>query len=93
MKFRVLPLFLLLACGVFFAANAAVVFRPGEKAKYVPPGEEELSGDAAELFQIGQTAEKDGNPGRAIRAYRTRVRKYPRDALAAGAAFRGAQLS
>jgi outer membrane protein assembly factor BamD len=92
MRFRVLPLFLLLACSFFFAADAAVVFRPGEKAKYVPPGEEELSGDAAELFQIGQKAEKDGNLGRAIRAYRTLVRKYSRDALAAGAAFRGAQL-
>ncbi|MBV9618309.1 MAG: outer membrane protein assembly factor BamD [Verrucomicrobia bacterium] len=92
MRFRGLPLFLLLACSALFAANAAVVFRPGEKAKYVPPGEEELSGDAAELFQIGQKAEKDGNPGRAIRAYRTLVRKYSRDALAAGAAFRGAQL-
>jgi len=72
--------------------DAAVVFRPGEKAKYVAPGEEELSGNAAELFEIGQKAEKDGNPKRAIRAYRQLVRKYSRDALAAGAAFRGAQL-
>jgi outer membrane protein assembly factor BamD len=92
MKFRVLPLFLLVACGVFFVADAAVVFRPGGKAKYVPPGEEELSGDAAELFQIGQEAEKEGNLKRAIRAYKTLVRKYSRDALAAGAAFRGAVL-
>jgi outer membrane protein assembly factor BamD len=92
MKSRVLPLFLLLACGAFFAANAAVVFRPGEKAKYVPPGEEELSGDAAELFRIGQEAEKEGNLKRAIRAYKTLVRKYSRDALAAGAAFRGGVL-
>ena len=48
----------------------AVVFRPGEKAKYVPPGEEQLNGNAAELFDIGQKAEKDDNPKRAIRAYR-----------------------
>src|ERR1700736_3172811 len=92
MKFRVLPLFLLVACGVFFVADAAVVFRPGEKAKYVAPGEEELNGNAAELFEIGQKAEKEGNPKRAIRAYKTLVRKYSRDALAAGAAFRGAVL-
>src|SRR5262245_13913239 len=92
MRFRGLPLFLLLVCTAFFAANPAVVFRPGEKARYVPPGEEELSGDAAELFQIGQKAEKDGNWGRAIKAYRTLVRRYSRDALAAGAAFRDAQL-
>src|SRR5881227_2688813 len=94
MKFRVLPLFFLVVPGLFLiqASNAAVVFRPGEKAKYVAPGEEELSGNAAELFEIGQTAEKEGNPRRAIRAYKQLVRKYSRDALAAGAAFRGAVL-
>jgi outer membrane protein assembly factor BamD len=92
MKIRVLPLFALLTWSVFLSTNAAVVFRPGEKAKYVPPGEEELSGDAAELFGIGQQAEKDGNLKRAIGAYRALVRKFPKDALAAGAAFRGAVL-
>ena len=92
MKLRVLPLILAVGCGVYFAADAAVVFRPGEKAKYVPPGEEQLSGDAAELFDIGQKAEKDDNPKRAIRAYRQLVRKFPKDALAAGAAFRAATL-
>jgi outer membrane protein assembly factor BamD len=94
MKFRFLPLFFLIALSLFLirSADAAVVFRPGEKAKYVAPGEEELSGNAAELFEIGQKAEKEGNPKRAIRAYRQLVRKYSRDALAAGAAFRGALL-
>jgi len=94
MKFRFLPLFFLVALSLFFirSADAAVVFRPGEKAKYVAPGEEELNGNAAELFEIGQKAEKEGNPKRAIRAYRQLVRKYSRDALAAGAAFRGAVL-
>src|SRR6266481_3390163 len=94
MKFRVLPVCLLLPLGLFLiqSTDAAVVFRPGEKAKYVAPGEEELNGNAAELFEIGQKAEREGNPKRAIRAYRQLVRKYPRDALAAGAAFRGAVL-
>jgi outer membrane protein assembly factor BamD len=94
MKFRVLPVFLLVLLGLFLiqASDAAVVFRPGEKAKYVPPGEEELNGNAAELFEIGQNAEKEDNPKRAIRAYRQLVRKYPRDALAGGAAFRAAVL-
>ncbi len=94
MKFRVLPVFLLVPLGLFLvqSTDAAVVFRPGEKAKYVAPGEEELNGNAAELFEIGQKAEKEGNPKRAIRAYRQLVRKYSRDALAAGAAFRGAVL-
>ena len=95
MKFRVLPALLCLALAscLFQSTNAAVVFRPGEKGpKYVPPGEEQLSGNAAELFEIGQKAEKDKNLKRAIKAYRQLVRKYSRDALAAGAAFRGAQL-
>lgn len=94
MKFRVLPLSFLVALSLLLiqSADAAVVFRPGEKAKYVAPGEEELSGNAAELFEIGQKAEREGNPKRAIRAYRQLVRKYSRDALAAGAAFRGAVL-
>lgn len=92
MKLRVLALVVALACASFFVSDAAVVFRPGEKAKYVPPGEEQLSGDAAELFDIGQKAEKDDNPKRAIRAYRQLVRKYPKDALAGGAAFRAAIL-
>src|SRR5436853_7923510 len=94
MKSRVFPAFFLLMLGLFLprASDAAVVFRPGEKAKYVAPGEEELSGNAAELFEIGQTAEKEGNPRRAIRAYKQLVRKHSRDELAAGAAFRGAVL-
>src|SRR5467141_164644 len=92
MKLRVLPLFFALGLSVFVAADGAVVFRPGEKAKYVPPGEEELNGNAAELFEIGQKAEKQENPKRAIRAYRQLVRQHPRDALAAGAAFRTAVL-
>jgi outer membrane protein assembly factor BamD len=95
MKFRVLPALLSLALVLFLvlSSDAAVVFRPGEKGpKYVPPGEEELNGNAAELFEIGQKAEKEGNLKGAIRAYKTLVRKYSHDALAAGAAYRGAVL-
>lgn len=94
MKSRVLPVLLFVLLGLFLAhaSDAAVVFKPGEKAKYVAPGEEELNGNAAELFEIGQNAEKEKNPKRAIRAYRQLVRKYPHDALAPGAAFRTAQL-
>src|SRR5260370_11324124 len=71
---------------------AAVVFQPGKKAKFVAPGEEEISGNAAELFQIGQTAEKEGNMKRAIKAYKSLVSRHPKDALAAGALFRAAEL-
>ena len=71
---------------------ASVVFQPGKKAKYMAPGEEEISGNAAELFQIGQTAEKEGNTKRAIKAYKNLVRRHPKDTLAGGALYRAAQL-
>ncbi len=71
---------------------AAVVFRPGEKAKYVAPGEEEMSGNAQELWQKAQAAETAGDVGRATKAYRAIVRRHPKDTLAPGAAFRFAQL-
>jgi outer membrane protein assembly factor BamD len=79
---------------VLLAANshAAVVFGPTSDKKYVAPGEEPMSGTAAELFHVGQQAEKQGNLRRAIKAYRSIVRKHPRDALAPGAAFRCAEL-
>jgi outer membrane protein assembly factor BamD len=69
-----------------------VVFKPGEKAKYVAPGEEEMNGNAEELFHIGQAAEKEGNLKRAIRAYKSLVRRHPKDALAPGAVFHTAEL-
>jgi outer membrane protein assembly factor BamD len=72
--------------------NATIIFKPGKKAKFVPPGEEEMSGDAAQLYQIGQTAEKEGNPKRAIRVYKTLVKRHPKDALAPTAVYRAAQL-
>src|SRR6266699_2492029 len=71
---------------------ASIIFQPGKKAKFVAPGEEEISGNAAELFQIGETAEKEGDRKRAIKAYRTIFKRYPKDALAPGALYRAAQL-
>lgn len=72
--------------------TASVVFKPGKKAQYVAPGEEELSGDAAELYKIGQTAEKEGNLKRAFKAYKTLVKHHPKDSLAPSALYRAAQL-
>ena len=86
---------LVLAITLFFLPESgigSIIFKAGEKAKYVPPGEEELSGNAAELYQIAQTAEKEGNPKRAIRAYKTLVKRHPKDALASEALYRCAQL-
>ena len=86
---------LIVACCLSFPQRspAPVVFKPDEKkAKYVAPGDEEISGNAQELFLIAQEAEKEGNRMRALRAYRTIVKKYPKDTLAPGSAYRTGQL-
>ena len=75
------------------AASAAVIFKPGKKAKEVAPSGEEMNGTARELFEIGQSAENRGDTRQAMKAYRSLVRKFPRDTLAPGAAYRFAQLS
>ena len=51
-----------------------------------------MSGSSAELFHIGQEAEKQGNLRKATHAYREIVRKHPHDALAPGAAYRTGEL-
>ena len=87
--------FLIFAVAAFLlpeSGKASVVFKPGQKAKYVAPGEEEISGNAAELYQIGQSAEKAGNIKRAIKAYKSLVKHHPKDTLAPGALYRSAQL-
>ena len=91
----VIRAFLVFAVAVFLLpepGTASVVFRAGKKAQYVAPGEEELSGDAAQLYQIGQTAEKEGNPKRALRAYKSLIKHHPKDSLAPSALYRAAQL-
>jgi outer membrane protein assembly factor BamD len=94
MDFRVRALFFIVVAVLSFpeTSPAPVVFKPGEKAKYVAPGEEEMSGNAEQLFHIGQEAEKKGNLKRAIGAYRALIRRHPKDALAPGAGFRSAEL-
>jgi outer membrane protein assembly factor BamD len=91
----VIRVFLVLAAAVFLLPEpslASVVFQPGKKVKVAAPGEEEMSGDAAQLFQIGQTAEKEGDIKRAIRAYKNLVKHHPKDKLAPDALYRSAQL-
>lgn len=72
--------------------NASIIFRPGEKAKYLAPGEEEINGNAQQAFNIAQEAESRGDTGRARRAYTRIFLKFPKDTLAAGAAYRAGQL-
>src|SRR5467141_567117 len=87
-------LFIFALSALFLASGgrASVIFRPGEKVKYVAPGEEEINGNAQELFSIAQEAEKNGNIGRAIKAYNHLWRRHPKDTLAPGAVFRAAEL-
>jgi tetratricopeptide (TPR) repeat protein len=69
-----------------------VIFKPGEKAHYRAPGEEEMSGSAQQLFSKAQEAEKKGNISGAIKAYRNLVRRHPKDTLAPGSLYRMGQL-
>jgi outer membrane protein assembly factor BamD len=94
MKSRVPAFLFALAIGLSFSqvSLGAVVFKPGKKVKYVAPGEEEMNGNAEQLFHSAQKAEESGNLKRAIRAYKTLVRRHPKDALAPGSIFRAGEL-
>jgi outer membrane protein assembly factor BamD len=84
-----LLVFSFVACCAFASlCPAAVIFGPSEKAKFRAPGEEEISGNAQELYSAAQAAEKNGNWKRAAKAYRVLLRKHPRDTLAPESAFR-----
>jgi outer membrane protein assembly factor BamD len=92
-SFRILFLPLLICLALPGSLTAAVIFKPNEKkTRYQAPGEEEMSGTAAQLFEKAQEAERRGNLSGAMRAYRTIVKKYPKDTLAAGSCFRLGQL-
>lgn len=95
MKFAIRAL-LVFAVAAFLlpqSSKASIVFKPGKKPEYVGPGgEEEMSGDAAELFQVGQAAEKEGDYKRAIRAYKSLVKRHPKDKVAADALYGAARL-
>src|SRR5258708_5578582 len=94
MQFLIRLVLVLVAAVLFIPepSRASIIFKPGQKAEYVPPGEEEINGNAAEIYQTAQSAEKENNLKRAIRAYKTLVKLHPKDALAPTALFRAAQL-
>jgi outer membrane protein assembly factor BamD len=91
---RVLLVFAVAAFLLPEFGKASVVFKPGKKPEYMGPDgvEEELTGDAVDLFQIGQAAENEGNYKRAIRAYKSLVKRHPKDKLASEALYRAAHL-
>jgi outer membrane protein assembly factor BamD len=89
---RILFLSILICATLAAPVGAAVVFKPNEKTRYKTPGEDEMSGTAQQLFERAQEAERRGNLGAAIKAYRTIIKKYSKDTLAAGSCWRLGQL-
>ncbi|MEO8440128.1 MAG: outer membrane protein assembly factor BamD [Spartobacteria bacterium] len=92
-RFRFLLLFVAACLAFPERSPAPVVFRPSEKVKYRAPGEEEIIGNATELFNQAEAAEKGGDRGRAIKIYKRLVKKYPRSNVAPEATFRAAKLT
>jgi outer membrane protein assembly factor BamD len=94
MDLRVRVIIVFVAAWVAFPAlmKAPVIFKSGDKAHYLAPGEEEMSGSAQHLFDVAQEAERHGNLKRAVSAYKSLVRHHPHDTLAPGAVYRGSQL-
>ena len=89
---RILLLPALIWCASSCPVTASVIFKPGEKAKYVAPGDEEIGGTADELYAKAQAAEQSGDIGTAMKAYRTLVRRYSHNRLAADSVYRLGQL-
>src|SRR5437762_12804191 len=91
-RIRTLVVFIVTVLALPTIGMASVIFQPGKKAKYVVPGVVEISGNAAEVLQMGQTAEKEGNTNRGIKAYKAIVKQHHKDAFAAGELLRAAEL-
>jgi outer membrane protein assembly factor BamD len=95
MSYRVRFLLLFAAACVAFPERspAPVIFRPGAKVKYQTPGEEEISGNADQLFNKAEAAERDGEGGRAIKIYKRLVKRYPHSNHAPEATWRAGKLT
>jgi outer membrane protein assembly factor BamD len=91
-SFRILFLPLVICLAFSAPVRGSVVFKPGEKARYRTPGEDEMSKTAQQLFEQAQEAERRGNLSAAMKAYRTIIKKHPKDTLAAGSCYRLGQL-
>jgi outer membrane protein assembly factor BamD len=90
--FRILILPALIWCASPGPAAGSVIFKPGQKAKYLAPGEEEMGGNAQELYAKAQEAEKNGDLHGAIKIYSRLVRRHPKDTLAPKSLYRMGQL-
>lgn len=95
MSYRLRFLLLFAAACVAFPERspAPIVFKPSERVKYKAPGEEEISGNANELFAKAEAAEQGGDRGRAIKIYKKMVKRYPRSDKSPEATFRAGKLT
>jgi outer membrane protein assembly factor BamD len=91
-SFRTLFLSFLTCLALAAELSAATIFKPKENVQPRAPGDEETSATAQQLFDRAQTAERRGDLNGAIKSYRIIVKKHPRDAVAAGSAYRLGQL-
>jgi len=91
-SFRTLFLSFLVCLCLAAPVTASVIFKPGEKAHYKEPGEENISGTSQQLFDRAQEAERRNDPAAAIKYYRIIVKKHAGDGLAAGSCYRMGQL-
>lgn len=72
---------------------APVIFEPGKKVHYRAPGEEEVIGNANEMFAQAEAAANNGERGRAIKIYKKLVKKYPRANVSPEATWRAGVLT
>ena len=95
MSVRIRILLLCAAASVVFPERspAPVIFKPNEKIGYRAPGEEEISGNADQLFTQADAAEQAGDRGRAIKIYKRLVKRYPHSNHSAEATFRAGRLT
>ena len=91
-RLRILLLCLAACLALPERSPAPVVFKPGKKAKYHPPGEMEISGDANRLFAEAEAATQNGDRKRAIKLYKRLVKRHPHANVSPEATFRVAKL-
>lgn len=72
---------------------APVIFEPGKKVHYRAPGEEEIIGNANEMFAQAEAAANNGERSRAIKIYKKLVKKYPRANVSPEATWRAGVLT
>jgi len=89
--------YLLFLCTALIAfperSPAPVIFQPGKKIHYQAPGEEQIIGNANELFAQAEAAANSGERSRAIKIYKKLVKKYPHSNVSPEATWRAGVLT